>query len=281
MAEKITPSVPHVELNNKTRIPQLGFGVFLVDPPEAQRVVTDALELGYRHIDTAAIYKNEEGVGRAIAASALPREDLFITTKLWNTDQGKDTTLPAFEASLDRLGLDYVDLYLVHWPAPQRDTYVESYRVLEGILDSGRARAIGVSNFLIPHLERLLAETGVVPAVNQIELHPYYQRRDLVEFGRSRGIHTEAWGPLSQGKSALLEDPMITAIAAKHGKTPAQVVLRWHIQRGIIVFPKTTSRARAAENFDLFDFELTPDEQAAITNLERDLRLGADPLEVN
>lgn len=274
-------TIPQVELNNGTTIPQLGFGVFLVDPPEAERVVTDALEIGYRHIDTAAIYRNEEGVGRALASSGVPREELFVTTKLWNTDQGSDTALPAFETSLDKLGLDYVDLYLVHWPAPQRDTYVESYRVLEQILAAGRARAIGVSNFLVPHLERLLAETSIVPAVNQIELHPYYQRRDLVEFGRSRGIHTEAWGPLSQGKSPLLQDPMVTAIADAHGKSPAQVVLRWHLEEGTIIFPKTTSRERAAENFDLFDFELSASEHAAITALDRDERLGGDPLEVN
>lgn len=274
-------AIPTIELNNGTHIPQLGFGVFLVDPPEAERVVTDALEVGYRHIDTAAIYKNEDGVGQAIAKSGLNREDLFITTKLWNSEQGTDTTLPAFEASLDKLGLDYVDLYLIHWPAPKNGKFVESWKVLEQIQASGRAKAIGVSNFLVPHLEQLIGETEVVPAVNQIELHPYHQRRDIVEFGRANGIHTEAWGPLSQGKSDLLVDPVVVAAAEAHGKSAAQVVLRWHLQQGNIIFPKTTRRERAIENIDLFDFELTDAEQQAITDLERGLRLGADPLELN
>ncbi|GAA3597477.1 aldo/keto reductase [Klugiella xanthotipulae] len=274
-------TIPLCELSNGTRIPQLGFGVFLVDPPEAERVVSDALEVGYRHIDTATIYKNEEGVGRAIASSGIARDDLFVTTKLWNADQGADTTLPAFEASLDRLGLDYVDLYLIHWPAPARDAYVDSWRVLERIEKSGRAKAIGVSNFLIPHLDRLIDETGVIPAVNQIELHPYHQRRELVEFCQGNDIRVEAWGPLSQGKSDLLENPVIVAAAAAHGKSSAQVVLRWHLEQGNIIFPKTTRRERAIENLDLFTFELSSEERSAITALDRELRLGGDPLEVN
>ena len=274
-------TVPSIALNDGHHIPQLGFGVFLVDPDGAERVVTDALEVVYRHIDTAAGYQNEEGVGKAIAASGIARDELFVTTKLQNPDQGKDTTLAAFDASLDRLGLDYVDLYLIHWPTPKRDLYVETWQVFERILATGRARSIGVSNFLVPHLERLLAETDIVPAVDQIELHPYHQQPDVVSFAGYHDLRIEAWGPLGQGKYPLLELPEITTVAATHGKTAAQVVLRWHLQEGHIVFPKSSHRERMAENFDVFDFELSGPEQASITALERGGRVGSDPDELN
>jgi len=273
-------TIPTITLNDGKTIPQLGFGVFLVDPPETERIVTDALEVGYRHIDTAAIYGNEEGVGRAIAKSGIPRDELFITTKLWNAEQGKESAAKAIDESLDKLGLDHVDLYLIHWPVPKRDRYVEAWIALENIRSSGKATSIGVSNFLVPHLQRLLDETATVPAVNQIELHPYHQQPEVTAFGREHGIATEAWGPLGQGKYPLLELPEITGPAEAHGKTPAQVVLRWHIQQQQIVFPKSNSKERIAENFDIFDFELTPAEQAAITGLERGGRVGGDPMEV-
>jgi 2,5-diketo-D-gluconate reductase A len=274
-------TVPSIALNDGHRIPQLGFGVFLVDPGQAEHIVSDALEVGYRHIDTAAGYDNEEGVGKAIAGSGIAREELFVTTKLRNPDQGKDTTLDAFNASLDRLGLDYVDLYLIHWPTPARDKYVETWRVFQQIQASGRARSIGVSNFLVPHLERLLAETDVVPAVDQLELHPYYQQSEVTAFAGYHDIRIEAWGPLGQGKYPLLELPEITSIASAHGKSAAQVVLRWHLQEGHIVFPKSTHRERMVENFNVFDFGLTEAEQASVTALERGGRVGSHPDEVN
>lgn len=272
-------NTPTLTLNNGTTIPQLGFGVFKVDPAETTRIVTDALEVGYRHIDTAAIYGNEEGVGSALASSGIPRDELFVTTKLWNDRQ---TDAPAaFEESLEKLGLDYVDLYLIHWPTPEKDTFVEAWKSLETIYASGRAKAIGVSNFLVPHLEKLLANTEIVPAVNQIELHPAHQQPEVTAFARQHGIEIEAWGPLGQGKYPLFELPEVADAAAAHGKTPAQVVIRWHLQTGNIVFPKSNRRERMAENFDVFDFELTTDEVAAITGLEREGRVSAHPNEVN
>ena len=270
-------SVPRIQLNDGYSIPQLGFGVFKVDPNETERIVTDALEVGYRHFDTARIYGNEAGVGRAVAASGVPREELFITTKIWNDDHGTQSAFDAFDLSLERLGLDYVDLYLIHWPTPAQDRYVETWRALEAIRESGRVRSIGVSNFLVPHLERLLDETAVVPAVDQIELHPAHQQPETAAFAADHGIAVEAWGPLGQGKYPLLELPEIVGPAAAHGKSAAQVVLRWHLQRGYIVFPKTTSRARMAQNFDVFDFELGDDEMQAITSLEREGRGGSHP----
>jgi len=264
-----------VTLNDGKVIPQLGFGVFKVDPAETERIVSDALELGYRHIDTAAIYRNEEGVGRALAASAIPRDELFITTKLWNDRHGDADR--AIEESLEKLGLDRVDLYLVHWPAPRQDRFIEAWHSLEGIRERGLATSIGVSNFAKHYLERLLPEATVTPAVNQIELHPYYQQRETTELAVAHGIKIEAWGPLGQGKYPLLELPEIMAPAAAHGKSPAQVVLRWHLQLGHIVFPKTVSRDRMVENFDVFDFELTDDEVAAITALERGGRVSEHP----
>jgi len=274
-------TVPTLTLNDGRQIPQLGFGVFLVDPAETERIVSEALEIGYRHIDTAAVYRNEEGVGRAIAASGIPREELYVTTKLWNGDQGTDSAFRAIDTSLDNLGLDRVDLYLIHWPTPKRELYVESWRALERIKADGKASSIGVSNFLVEHLDRLQAETDTIPAVNQMELHPYHQRPAETAYGHDHGIVTEAWGPLGQGKYPLLELPEITAAAAAHDRSPAQVVLRWHIQQGHVVFPKSNSRARIAENFALFDFELTPEEGSLISGLERGGRVGGDPNEVN
>jgi 2,5-diketo-D-gluconate reductase A len=272
-------SVPTITLNDGNSIPQLGFGVFKVDPDKTSRVVSEAFEVGYRHIDTAKIYGNEEGVGHAIKNSGIDRDELFITTKLWNADQGYDSGLEAFEKSLGRLQLDYVDLYLIHWPAPANDNYVEAWKALEKIRESGRAKSIGVSNFTVAHLTRLLAETDVVPAVNQIELHPEFQQREITAFGRENGIATEAWSPLAHG--ALLKDPAVQAIADAHGKSLAQVILRWHIQLGNIIFPKSNSRDRIVENFEIFDFELSDAEQESITALEKDGRVGGHPDEVN
>jgi 2,5-diketo-D-gluconate reductase A len=274
-------TIPTLTLNDGNEIPQLGFGVFLVEPADTERIVLDALEIGYRHIDTAAIYRNEEGVGRAIAASGIPRDELFITTKLWNADQGTESAHTAIDVSLDKLGLEQVDLYLIHWPTPKRDLYVESWKALEQIKADGKAKSIGVSNFLVEHLERVEAASDTIPAVNQIELHPYHQRLAETSYGHDHGIVTEAWGPLGQGKYPLFELPEITSAAAAHDRTPAQIVLRWHIQQRHVIFPKSNSRERIAENFDLFDFELTAAEQTAISGLERGGRVGGDPNEVN
>lgn len=265
----------HLTLNDGKSIPQLGFGVFKVNPAETERIVSDALEVGYRHIDTAAIYRNEEGVGRAIAASGIHRDELFITTKLWNDRHGDADA--AIAESLEKLGLDRVDLYLVHWPAPRQNRYLEAWASLVDIRERGLATSIGVSNFAKHYLEPLLAASDTVPAVNQIELHPYYQQRETTELAAAHDIKIEAWGPLGQGKYPLLELDEITGPAAAHGKTPAQVVLRWHLQLGHIVFPKTVSRERMAENFDVFDFELTDAEVAAITALERGGRVSEHP----
>jgi 2,5-diketo-D-gluconate reductase A len=274
-------TVPQLTLNSGTTIPQLGFGVFKVDPAETQRVVEDAIEVGYRHIDTATGYDNEKEVGAAIAAAGVPRDELFITTKLRN-DHHKDGDVDgAFSRSLDALGLDYLDLYLIHWPMPANDRYIDTWRHFETFHEEGRAKAIGVSNFLIPHLEHLLAETAVVPAVNQIELHPIFQQRDQRAFQRSHGIETEAWGPLGQGKYDLFGLAPIQAAATAHEVSPAQVVLRWHIETGNIVIPKSSSRERMAENFDIFGFELTAAEKSAIDDLDENRRVGGNPADVN
>lgn len=269
---------PHLTLNDGRSIPQLGLGVFLVDPAEAERIVSDALEVGYRHIDTAMIYKNEEGVGRAIAKSGIPRDELFITTKLWNSDQGTDSARAALDTSLSKLGLDYVDLYLIHWPAPKYGRHVESWQTLVELRETGKARSIGVSNFMQTHLDDLAQASDVVPVVNQVELHPAFQQRELRAFQEPRGILTEAWGPLGQGKYELAELPGLAEIAERHGKTVQQVAIRWHLQEGIIVFPKTTKRERMIENADVFDFELSADEMATIAAADRDQRVGAHPL---
>ncbi|KQX12869.1 oxidoreductase [Streptomyces sp. Root431] len=259
-------------------MPQLGFGVWQVPDDEAATAVSTALEAGYRSIDTAAIYQNERGTGQAVAASGIPREELFVTTKLWNSEQGYDATMRAFDASLEKLGLDHVDLYLIHWPLPEKDAYVDTYRAFEKIHADGRARAIGVSNFLPEHLERLIGETSVVPAVNQIELHPQLQQTASREAHARHGIATEAWSPLGQGKG-LLEVPAIVAIARKHERTPAQVVLRWHLQLGNVVIPKSVTPSRIRENIDVFDFTLDPEDLAAIAALDENRRIGPDPAE--
>ncbi|NUO46866.1 MAG: aldo/keto reductase [Streptomyces sp.] len=271
--------IPTVTLNNGIEIPQLGFGVFQVPDPETAAAVTSALEAGYRSIDTAAIYGNEKGVGQALAASGIARDELFVTTKLWNADQGYDATLKAFDASLAELGLDYVDLYLIHWPTPARDLYRESWRAIEKLAGEGRVRAAGVSNFQPAHLRRLLDDSSLVPAVNQIELHPGLQQRELRDLHTELGIATEAWSPLAQG--AVLSEPVLTSIAGRYGKSPAQVVLRWHLQLGNIVIPKSVTPARIRENADVFDFALTDEELTAIAGLDRGLRTGPDPDTLN
>ncbi|WP_307842389.1 aldo/keto reductase [Streptomyces sp. RK75] len=273
-------NVPTTTLNNGVTMPQLGFGVWQVPADEAATAVTTALESGYRSIDTAAAYENEEGVGRAIAQSGLPRDELFITTKLWNAEQGYDTALRAFDASLDRLGLDFVDLYLIHWPMPDVDKYEDSWRAFEKIYADGRARAIGVSNFQPTHLNRLIQLGGTVPAVNQIELHPRLQQSVPRAFHADHGIATEAWSPLGQGGD-LLDDPALGEIAAKHGKTVAQVVLRWHLQLGNVAIPKSVTPARVRENIAVFDFELSGEDMARIAELNTDTRLGPDPETMN
>ncbi|MEU6572480.1 aldo/keto reductase [Streptomyces sp. NPDC046805] len=272
----MSSKVPPIILNNGVEMPQLGFGVWQVPDDEAEQAVATALEAGYRSIDTAAIYGNEEGTGKAIAASGVPREDIFVTTKLWNSEQGYDSTLRAFDTSLEKLGLDHLDLYLIHWPLPGQDKYIDTYKALEKLYSDGRVRAIGVSNFLPEHLERLISETSVIPAVNQIELHPQLQQHAAREFHAEQGIRTEAWSPLGSGKG-LLDVPAIIAIAQKHNRTPAQIVLRWHIQQGNIVIPKSVTPSRIMENIDVFDFNLDPEDLGAISALNEDRRLGPDP----
>lgn len=270
-------TTPRIALNDGTTIPQLGFGVFRVDPEETERIVSDALEVGYRHIDTAAIYGNEIGVGRAIAASGIPREELYVTTKLWNSDQGTQSAIDAMDLSLEKLGLDHVDLYLIHWPRPDLDRYLESWQTLEQLKATHKTTSIGVSNFHIPHLERIIAGSGTVPAVDQIELHPAFAQRPIREYAASKGIAIEAWGPLGQGKYDLFGMPAVAAAAKAHDVSPAQAVIRWHLQHGIIVFPKSNSRERMAENFDVFEFELSSDEMAAMDALDQGLRVGSNP----
>ncbi|MFJ8923335.1 aldo/keto reductase [Streptomyces sp. NPDC102415] len=272
-------TVPTVTLNNGVTIPQLGFGVFQVPDDETTAAVTSALEAGYRSIDTAAVYGNEAGVGRALAESGIARDELFVTTKLWNADQGYDATLAAFDTSLAKLGLDHVDLYLIHWPTPARDLYTDTWRALEKLLADGRIRAAGVSNFQPAHLRRLAEESSLVPAVNQIELHPGLQQSELRAVHAEYGIATEAWSPLAQG--ALLNEEAIVAVAERHGKTPAQAVLRWHLQLGNIVIPKSVTPARIRQNIDVFDFELSAADMDAIAGLDRGMRTGPDPDTLN
>lgn len=262
-------------LNDGNVIPQLGFGVFQVPADDVAPVVTAALQAGYRSIDTAAIYGNEEGTGRAIRDFGLPRDEVYVTTKVWNSEQGFDSTLRAFDASMDKLGLDYLDLYLIHWPVAAADKYVETFRALQELKKQGRVRSIGVSNFTVAHLERVIGETGETPAVNQIELHPRLAQRELRDFHAAHGIATEAWSPLGQG--ALLDDHTITAIANELGRTPAQVIIRWHLQLGNIVIPKSVTPARITANFDVFGFELTGEQVAAINALDTGSRIGPDP----
>ncbi|PKQ27268.1 MAG: 2,5-diketo-D-gluconic acid reductase [Actinobacteria bacterium HGW-Actinobacteria-4] len=263
-----------ITLNNGVSIPQIGYGVFQIPPDDAQRMTVAALAAGYRHIDTAAGYQNEEGVGRGVRDSGLPREDVFVTTKLWNADQGYDNALRAFEASRSRLALDYIDLYLIHFPVPQRRLYAETWRALEKLYADGMVRAIGVSNFKFPYLDRLLATADVVPAVHQIEVHPTYQQAELEALTRSHGIEIEAYSPL--GRGADLESETITDIATRLDVTAAQVIIKWHLQRGRIVLPKSASVARLAVNLDTDGFELTEADLTAIETLEQGLRTGED-----
>ncbi|MFF2639336.1 aldo/keto reductase [Streptomyces niveus] len=271
--------VPSLTLNNGVEMPQLGFGVWQVPDDEAARAVGTALEAGYRSIDTAAIYGNEEGTGKAIGASGIARDELFVTTKLWNSKQEpwtRDRVLRAFDKSLSRLALDHVDLYLIHWPRAVRTDYLTIWRAFEEIAESGRARAVGVSNFQPAHLRRLLDETSLVPAVNQVELHPQFQQSEVRAVNAEHGIVTEAWSPLGSGKG-LLEVPTVLAIARKHERTAAQIVLRWHLQLGNVVIPKSVTPSRIVENFDVFGFELDPEDLAALAALDSGTRLGDDP----
>ncbi|MBU2136431.1 MAG: aldo/keto reductase [Alphaproteobacteria bacterium] len=263
-------------LNDGRALPQVGLGVWRTPANDAAVVVRTALEAGYRAVDTAAIYGNEAGVGEGIRASGLPRDEVFVTTKLWNESQGYDRALRAFDKSLERLGLDHVDLYLIHWPCPQQELYLESWKALIRLREDGRARSIGVSNFAPEHLDRIIQETGVVPAVNQIELHPRFQQASLRSANAAAGVLTESWSPLGQGQ--ILEDPVIMSLAARHGVTPAQVVIRWHVQLGLIVIPKSVTPARIVQNLDVFGFELDADDMAAMASLDTaEGRIGPDP----
>ncbi|ABK73906.1 aldo/keto reductase [Mycolicibacterium smegmatis] len=270
---------PRITLNDGNSIPQVGLGVWQTPAEDTERAVAAALQAGYRHIDTAAAYRNETETGRAIANSGVPREDIFLVTKLWNSDQGYDATLAAFDASVQRLGVDYLDLYLIHWPVPENNKFVDTFKAFAHLRDQGRIRSIGVSNFEPEHLTTLIEETGIVPAVNQIELHPLLPQQELRDVHAKLGIATEAWSPLGQG--SLLADPVITGIAEQHGKTPAQVLIRWHIQLGNIVIPKSVNPERIASNFDVFDFELSGQDITSIASLETGKRLGPDPRTFN
>lgn len=269
-------SVPAIDLGGGVTIPQLGFGVFQIPAGDTKAAVITAIESGYRHIDTAAMYENEDAVGAAIRESGLAREDVFVTTKCNNPDQGYEPALRAFETSVAELGLDYVDLYLIHWPLPIHNQYVDTWRAFEKLRTDGRVRAIGVSNFQVAHLDRVIDETGVVPAVNQIELHPLLQQPAMRAANAERGIVTEAWSPLARG-GELLADPVLSKVAAKYGKTAAQVILRWHLDLGNIAIPRSVTPSRVAENFDIFDFVLDRDDLDAIAGLNRGARIGPDP----
>jgi 2,5-diketo-D-gluconate reductase A len=267
--------VPVLTLHDGVEMPQLGFGVFQIPPEETQERVEEALAVGYRHVDTAAAYRNEAGVGAAIAATGVRREDVFVTTKLWNSEQGYDSTLRAFEKSIERLGTGHVDLYLIHWPLPARDLFLETWRAFERIQEEGGARSIGVSNFRVEDLERLERDAKRQPTVNQIELHPRLQQAELRDWHSEHDIATEAWSPLAQGD--LLEDGTIETVAAHHDRTPAQVILRWHLQIGNVVIPKSSNAERIRENFEVFDFELSEDDMAALERLDAGERIGPDP----
>lgn len=269
-------TVPTIRLNNGVEIPQLGFGVYQVPPEDTAEAVSTALEIGYRHIDTAEMYGNEKGVGEAVARSGIDRGEVFVTSKLNNGFHRRDDALRAFDQSLADLGFEYLDLFLVHWPLPGIDVdYVETWKAMEEIYASGRARSIGVSNFQAHHLRRLFAETEVRPAVNQIEVHPYLAQEELRAFDADHEIVTEAWSPIAQGK--VLDDPVVLRVAERYSRTPAQVVLRWHVQRGDVVFPKSVNRERMQQNFELFDFELDGDAMGDLTALDRGERTGPDP----
>lgn len=266
-----------IDFHDGNRIPQLGLGVYKTPDDIAAPTVRKALESGYRHIDTAAIYENERGVGEGVRSSNVPREDIFVTTKLWNDNQGRDKTLKAFDESLNRLGLDYVDLYLIHWPSPQRGLYLETWKTFIELKEQGRVRSIGVSNFCAEHLDHIIDETGVKPVINQIELHPMFQQAELRGAHARLGVETECWSPLGQG--TIFENPTITSIADKHGRTPAQIIIRWHLENGFVVIPKSSNPARIDENFNVFDFKLDSSDMQAIGGLNSDHgRVGPDPM---
>ncbi|WP_307044901.1 aldo/keto reductase [Agromyces ramosus] len=269
------PPAPRLSLADGADIPQLGLGLYKVPATDAARLCRDAIDIGYRHLDTAAFYGNEREVGDAVRAAPAPRDELFITSKVWMDDNGFDTTLRAFDASMSRLGLDRLDLYLIHWPVPSTDRYVDTWRALIRLQQEGRVRSIGVANFHTHHVERIVDETGVTPAVNQVELHPWLPQAAVRAFDAARGIRTEAWSPLARGR--VLGTPLLDDLAAKHDRTPAQVVLRWHVQLGNVVIPKASSRERLAENLDVFGFELDADDLAALATLETGERTGRDP----
>jgi len=269
------PIVPNLPLNDGHEIPQVGFGVFQVPREETVGAVLHALKTGYRSIDTATMYGNESEVAEAIARSELDRSEVFVTTKLWNSDQGRDRALRSFEGSLSRLGFDYVDLYLIHWPAPSLGLYVETWEAFTELQRDGRVRSIGVSNFTIEHLERIIDDSGVVPAVNQIELHPQLQQVELRRFHSEHGIVTEAWSPLARGQ--MLRERVFEAIARRHERTPAQVILRWNVQLGNVVIPRSVNPSRIEENFNLFDFSLSDEEMETINGLDQSDRIGPDP----
>jgi len=267
--------IPNVTLNNGVQMPQLGFGVFQIPENRTEEAVAQAFSAGYRSVDTATAYRNERTVGAAVANTSLNREEIFITTKLWNGDHGYDNALRAFDVSMERLGLDYLDLYLIHWPVPAKGLYSKTWRAFESLYAAGRTRAIGVSNFNAEHLQRLFDEHEIVPAVNQIELHPYLPQTELRQFHDLHGIATEAWSPIAQG--AVLTEPIIASIARRLGRTPAQVVLRWHIQIGSIAIPKSVKPSRIVENIEIFDFELAEEDLGAIAGLDRARRTGPHP----
>lgn len=275
MSQPPLPVAPLLPLADGSSIPQLGYGLYKVPPPDAARLSLDAIALGYRHLDTAAFYGNEREVGEAVRAAPVPREELFVTSKVWKDDNGFDETLRAFDDSMARLGLESLDLYLIHWPVPSTDRYVETWRALIRLQHEGRVRSIGVANFHPHHLERIVAETGVAPVVNQVELHPWLPQSRLRAFDAAHGIRTEAWSPLARGR--VLGTPLLDQLAAKHGRTPAQIVLRWHVQLGNVVIPKASSAARIRENLDVFGFALDAGDLAAIATLETGERTGRDP----
>jgi len=271
------PSRPTVTFSDGQSMPQVGLGVWQTPPEVTAGVVRTAIAEGYRSIDTAAAYKNERGVGEGVRASGVAREDIFITTKLASRHHGFDAALRAFDDSLEQLGTDYVDLFLIHWPAAAQDRYIDAWRALARLQEEGRARSIGVSNFMVEHLRRIIAETGVIPAVNQIELHPKFQQTDLRAFHAGQGIATESWSPLGQG--ALLKHPVIARVAARHGRTPAQAIIRWHMEQHLVVIPKSVRAERIAENFEVFDFRLDQEDMAAIAALDDPMgRMGPDPI---